>query len=1210
MPCALQRYIANYYCFQNMEWSFHLLLLAASLLQVNCVNIYYIHPDQNLSDNITHRTLQEFINDTGVTSPYVGQYGNSKLLLSPGIHFLQSDFVICNATNFIMHGNDSKIYCEVTSLGITFINVTNISLSNIEVINCGKDYTLQSDRKGSINSISKSAFYFNQCTDVNLRRVSIKVHSGINGIIAININAFRRSKTSRSVFQDITITANCIHKTSPWPSSGIFFYYHNHHNPVVLQNCVVELSNYKYKTTGSCQDLYALNIATNQTLFNVSINVFNTNFDHLNNASVLNYQGESCGALIKSFLKFVNCSITHNQGNNHLNLFFITISNHGYSFSSSRYNVNNDCNKKISIIGFTNCAFARNSNMKSILYILLQNSLSANVLIDIRGSNFTGNNDTQIITVKSKVKILWQLTHYIILMNVRILSNRHNTLGHSLISSANGLIKLLHYVIIKNNAYHKALIRLYFSVLRFDGYSEFSSNYVYFVLDTTKTSYCLLKEHAKINVTKNFVYFVMSEPYVLNDELKPICPFQFVSNQTDLENESILANYHIDFTDNTYAAPKYYVEESKLYYGNCTWLKDTAFSSTNSLKVFEKVITETMKYETNITLLTICPCVTYSVYNCSQRYIGTVSPGQTLTIKLRLTTAQPLSTTLIKSFTRTKNIPEACQLLNAFEIEQVHHNLKCHEHNFTIWSEESECELYLSVDKITETLYVKLSACPAGFVLCTVKKTCNCDRMLYPYIASCNLNDETVLRLANGWIFAYKVNEKYEYKISKRCPYDYCVPHPSHLKLSMPDSQCQFHRTGLLCGQCQLGLSTVFGSSQCKQCSNLYLFIIIPIAIAGVVLVMFLFTFNITVTNGIINTFIFYVNIISINYSLLFPECHSIDCLLLSLSNLDLGFEVCFYNGMDDYAKGLLQLAFPFYLIFIAFALIISSRYSAKIQRLTSQRALPILATLFLLSYTKFLLTVCQVLFFYSEIIHLPSKHAKVVWSLDVSVPLFGVRFLIAFLICLVIFIILLYFNFLLLFARKLLRFKCISTFKPLLDAYFGPYKDKHYYWTGLQLILRAIFFSLSALHRNVNLTSGIIVLGIALCLQGLLRPFKSRYKNIQETFVLFNLQAVYALALYSNSDRASIQIMQVLILLVLIYFFIMITYHCLMSTSLGNKIIISVRNKVIIYFGVLKDIFFASRYTSDAIDLKGTTSNRVSGNYHEFQEPLVAIDD
>ena len=929
---------------------------------------------------------------------------------------------------------------------------------------------------------------------------------------------------------------------------------------------------------------------------------------------MLNYHGESCGGLFKSILNFMNCSVEHNQGDNKLKLFRFVISNHGYIFSSSTSRGNiNTCDKQINIINIRNCAFMYNSKMKSILYVLLLNSLSVNVLIDIRDTIFVGNTDTEIIKSKSKVKILWQLTHYITLMNTRISSN---SLGDNLISSSNGLIKFINSAIIKNNICHSAIIQLYFSIITFQGYSEFSVNQALFILDSLGGSYYILKPYSTINITRNLVHSVMRVDFVLNDESKPICYFQFISSQYDFEehtSENGSLDYQVYLSDNIYSAPESLIQEAKMDYETCAWLKDTAFSSTNSSVVYSKVIKETIIYANkSIILMTnlssICPCTNISDYNCSQRYIGTVYSGQTLKIKLRIITVQPSKTTFIISFSRTKNIPQACHLLNTSEIAQEHQSYQCNEHKYTIWSEQPECELYLRADEgITETLYIKLTACPAGFDLFRQKGACYCDPILYPYVTSCNLNDETILRPANSWVFASKVNHKYEYKVSKACPYNHCLPHSSYLNLSKPDSQCQYHRTGLLCGQCQQGLSTIFGSSQCKECSNFYLFIIIPIAVAGVVLVMMLFIFNLTVTSGTINTFIFYVNIISINYSIFFPECHTIDCLLLSLSNLDLGFEMCFYNGMDGYFKGLLQLVFPLYLIFIAFVLIIASRHSATIQRMTSQRALHVLATLFLLSYTKFLLTVCQVLFFYSEIIHLPSKHTTLVWSLDVSVKLFGAKFLIAFLICLAIFIILLHFNILLLFARQLLRFKYINTFKPLLDAYFGPYKDKFFYCTGLQLIVRILFFGLSAFHRNVNLISGIIVLGLLLCLQGLIHPFKSMYKNIQEALVILNLQAVYALALYSDDDsNANIQIMEALILLVLAYYFIVVFYHCLMSTSSCSKVITRVRNKLAIYLEVL--LMSRSRSTSDEINLTDVDS-RISENYHEFQESLIALD-
>jgi len=179
--------------------------------------------------------------------------------------------------------------------------------------------------------------------------------------------------------------------------------------------------------------------------------------------------------------------------------------------------------------------------------------------------------------------------------------------------------------------------------------------------------------------------------------------------------------------------------------------------------------------------------------------------------------------------------------------------------------------------------------------------------------------------------------------------------------------------------------------------------------IAGLFLVLLLFLLNLTVANGSINAFILYANIISINSTVFFPHQHTVSpaYILISLANLDLGIQTCFYNGMDDYAKMWLQLTFPFYLILLAKLLIITSRYSTTIQRLTANRALPVLATLFLLFYTKILRTVSSVLFFYSSITHLPSQHTTQVWSVDANIPLFGVNFTIIFITCLSLFMIL-----------------------------------------------------------------------------------------------------------------------------------------------------------------------------------------------------------
>ena len=496
--------------------------------------------------------------------------------------------------------------------------------------------------------------------------------------------------------------------------------------------------------------------------------------------------------------------------------------------------------------------------------------------------------------------------------------------------------------------------------------------------------------------------------------------------------------------------------------------------------------------------------------------------------------------------------------------------------------------------------YIEEKPCPPGFI--KFNGMCQCYQFLTQFGINCNINDQTILRPAKSWILPMFQNNLYSYELSLQCPFHYCLPHSSHLNFSTPNSQCQFNRSGILCGHCQQGLSTVFGSSHCQQCSNIYLLLIVPITVAGLVLVILLFILNLTVTDGTINAFILYANIISINTPVFFPQLgkHTPTYILISLANLDLGIQTCFYNGMDDYAKMWLQLAFPSYLIFIATSLIITSRYFTTIQRLTARRALPVLATLFLLSYTKILLTVSNVLFYFSSVIKLPSKHTILVWSIDANVPLLGVKFAILFIVCCIIFLILLPFNIILLFTRTLSRFKFITKLKPLLDAYQGPYKIKFYYWTGVQLVIRVVFYGISSLERNINLTTGIMLLTIVAVLHGFVRPFKVKYKNYQEMMFIVNLQWIFVVLQHSEEN---VMIVNILLSLAGGHFICIVTFHFVIYAC-GGAII----DKLSILFSKL---FHSSNKVVQQFELQeNRLSNipEISYNYSEYQEPLIGV--
>ena len=500
-----------------------------------------------------------------------------------------------------------------------------------------------------------------------------------------------------------------------------------------------------------------------------------------------------------------------------------------------------------------------------------------------------------------------------------------------------------------------------------------------------------------------------------------------------------------------------------------------------------------------------------------------------------------------------------------------------------------------------EGYYINVLSCPAGFV--HSNGVCICDPILNTELLSittCDINHQTILRPAGSWLSAVTINISHQYRISLNCPLHYCLPQSSQLNFSTSQSQCQFNRSGLLCGHCQQGLSTVFGYYHCQHCSNIYLLLIIPIAVAGLVLVLLLFILNLTVTDGDINGFILYVNIISINSHVFLPQYNNFNYVFISLANLDLGIPTCFYNGMDDYAKMWLQLVFPAYLILIATLLIIASRHSTKVQRITACRALPVLATLFLLSYTKILRTVSSVLFYYSTITRLPSGHTTLVWAVDANIPPFGLKYTTLFIVCLTLFVLLLPFNAILCFTKTAMRLQLINHFKPLIDAYQGPYKYKYYFWTGLQLVVRAVFFGLSALDRDTNLTIGITLLTAKSIFQAKISPFKSEYKNLNDLCFLYILLVTYIF----SYGHYNIVIKIMMIMAALQFLFIII--HHIISVIYGGVIIYKLKdiaNKVIKWITKLQ-----IRNKPQQIQLNNIPPD-IAVDYSEYQEPLVGYD-
>ena len=390
-------------------------------------------------------------------------------------------------------------------------------------------------------------------------------------------------------------------------------------------------------------------------------------------------------------------------------------------------------------------------------------------------------------------------------------------------------------------------------------------------------------------------------------------------------------------------------------------------------------------------------------------------------------------------------------------------------------------------DRDSVFIKVDLFGCPVGFQFEDTNKNdqpsgCKCLDYFHNQSIRCNTNNGTVTKPYNTWLFSGTgvatehlptlVNRTV---VHNRCPHDYCVYREKNINLSNPDEQCDFSRSGILCGACQGNLSMVLGTSNCKRCSNVYLVLIIPFALAGVALVVLLLKCNLTVSVGHINGIIFYANIVQVNKAILFPKqnmAYQIFSTFIAWLNLDLGVETCFFENMDSYAKVWLQFVFPVYLWIMIGLIITLANYSHRLGRLIGSNSVPVLATLFLLSYAKLLRTFIAATSF-TYIVFDDSTYMTV-WLTDGNLKYFTPQHTILFMVAILFgFLYILPLTLLVLLAPCLQArshhkaFRWVNRLKPFLDAYQGPYSDKFRFWTGLLLILRIVLFVVYAFNYD-----------------------------------------------------------------------------------------------------------------------------------------------
>ena len=108
-----------------------------------------------------------------------------------------------------------------------------------------------------------------------------------------------------------------------------------------------------------------------------------------------------------------------------------------------------------------------------------------------------------------------------------------------------------------------------------------------------------------------------------------------------------------------------------------------------------------------------------------------------------------------------------------------------------------------------------------------------------------------------------------------------------------------------------------------------------------------------------------------------------------------------------------------------------------------------------------------------------------------------------------------------------------IQRLKPFFDAYTGPYRANHRYWTGLLLLVRIVFLFMLTMNRTITsnlLVTTVVSVSLLAYFAGAkgITVYKNRLPNCLEVMFLCNLALTSAAVQYelaNNGQHSSLPI-------------------------------------------------------------------------------------
>ena len=1160
-------------------------------------NCYCIGPPSSLSpcqDNQC-KTLNHYAENSTEIKDY------SILYFLPGSHLMSGVMNLISHSNITLityefehnssYGlsNMARIECQGDS-GFYFRTIHNLSIVGILLNNCGYRF----------DKYYYNAILMHYVTDLHMLHVEIHNTTGV-GLYGYEI-------VGKSFISKTIVNNSKRDSSNSSPSGNMHFYYeyknsyttHNHSLTISDSNITNgNNSGWLYRSRPHAGGIYLYLQTTNAiqiTLKNIKLsgnsgyNGGNIAFDYIaiGNSWLSTITVENC-RFLNGFARSLGAGLF---------AAFIAIYNSTYSH---HWNVPN--NKAVLIV--TDSHFINNTAEKvgAGAYIQLHEGNEYNMCAELlfKGCAFKKNN---ILTINGRggsavniinFRIPDYMPHHLLQYNVsfkscvftensaRIINNY--TVGSTAFYVEENVVTIITDSNFTQN-YNCSGISAVESNLLLDGHIEISHNTAVNGGGIVLCENSILQLFPQVNITiSNNHAFRYGGGIYIDDECSQAIPPCFFQPR-DIDNYT---HHTVHFLNNSaqIAGTAIYggLVDHCYYYGPYSKDRRSVFNN-----IFQIHPNDTLSITSNPLRLCLCQMIndTY-IPNCNIRHINrTVYSGGNIQLNVVVVGQRdgPVPGVVLAELSKKdyalKKLQDSQVIKNTTACTDINYTLYSNNANelvvINLFIQNSDVGIISEEDRNFE-INVEVLPCPAGFFLSD--KMCRCK----PNLASlgsidCNITTTSIARYSHSskWWVGFKENET-TMVFTRYCPFDYCVSKSIEINttsISAGDIQCAHHRSGILCGHCEANLSMTLGSNVCQDCRDAgivrIISLILALAIFGVVLVLIIGMLDINVSEGTLNAFVFFVNVARFNTDYFDNQRNSFITTkwlksFVAFMSLDLGSDVCFYNGMTALGKTGLQFVFPMYLWCLAGLIIYFGRRSDKVVKLFGRNTVRVLATIIFLSYAKLIRTIIDI-FHVSTLIDVDTaKVYRQVWSIDGNRRYLSSQsrdHTTLFVFAVIVAAVTLPYTLALLFIQYLRKRSdmrilfWVNKLKPFFDAYTGPYKDRYHFWTGFLLMMRLFLFVGIAVNKskgpalNLSLITGVTAFLLLLMQPGI---YKNWVLNIIEGFTFFNIIIFTAFTaydtelIYSNDYPILICVGSMFLL-----FCGVLGYHVFIKLSVTNK--------------------------------------------------------